>query len=160
MIAPILEKKCGSCKKLKSIEYFYVKRKVAGTYHSWCKPCSREHVKRYATDENRAKWRAESRKVKNRYHATRRNAAKRKHEFLLTEEEYGSLVESNSCHYCTNPIAEVRGGLDRKDTHGPYSFENCVPCCVPCNRIKGCALSYTEMLAVSKLLKELRGKDT
>lgn len=151
-----IDKQCTKCKKVKNIEYFYPKNKKKGYFHPYCKPCTREHVKKYATDENRAKWRARSRTLPSRYSATKRDAARRKHDFFLSMEEYATLIASNECHYCRGILPEVRGGLDRKDTHGPYSVENCVPCCVECNRIKGCALTYEEMLFVAEALHTIR----
>jgi hypothetical protein len=119
----------------------------------------REHVASYKTPEKQAYWRAKSRQIGPRFSATKRSAKARHHEFLLSIADYESLIKDASCHYCSGALPETRGGLDRKDTHGPYSVENCVPCCVECNRIKGCALSYAEMLAVAKLLKELRSEN-
>ena len=151
-----LVKKCTRCEKDRSIEYFYPKNKEKGYFHPYCKPCSREYVKRFATDENRAKWRVLSRTLKPRYSATKRSANSRKIEFLLTLQEYEVLIEGKSCHYCSGKLPETRGGLDRMNNSIGYTLDNCVPCCVECNRIKGCALSYVETIAVAKLLKEMR----
>lgn len=156
----ISTKRCRKCGHTKYVEYFYKQNGKKDGHASYCKLCSREHARKYITDAKRAKWRSNSRMLAPRYSATRRSAEARKIEFSLSIEDYDGLIKDALCHYCTGALPETRGGLDRKDTKGPYSVDNCVPCCVECNRIKGCALSYTEMLAVAKLLKELRGKDT
>lgn len=149
-------KECRRCHKTKYIEYFYKQNGKKDGHGSWCKQCNKEHVASYITPEKRAKWRSNSRMLAPRYSATRRNAQARKIEFSLSITEYDILVRDACCHYCSGVLPETRGGLDRKDTDGPYSVSNCVPCCTECNRIKGCALSYIEMLAVAKLLKEMR----
>jgi hypothetical protein len=149
-------KQCSRCKKTKYAEYFSRRRDAGRGLRSWCKLCMREHVASYKTPEKQAYWRAKSRQIGPRYSATKRSAKARHHDFLLTIKEYEGLIKDAVCHYCAGALPETRGGLDRKDTNGPYSTENCVPCCVECNRIKGCALSYSEMLEVAKLLKEMR----
>ena len=85
--------------------------------------------------------------------ATYKHSAKRKgHEFLITEEEFFGLVQSN-CHYCgMKPSRESRfrsesayyeskftamtNGIDRVDNGGGYVSGNVVPCCCSCNLAK------------------------
>lgn len=89
-------------------------------------------------------------------------AAQASHAVELTYEEFFELCEQNECHYCKTLIqrrrlrpsadgASVRSVayfLDRKDDRLPYSVENCVTCCTPCNFTKASWLSYEEMLIV------------
>lgn len=74
------------------------------------------------------------------------NARKRNFDFLLQEEEARSLFEG-VCHYCgaaPNRLKKARGGygefyfngIDRLDNDKPYTKENSVSCCTPCNYIK------------------------
>lgn len=86
----------------------------------------------------------------------------------LTYEEFLKFTEIRCCHYCDEPIpwepyGTVNGEyksrayfLDRKDTDGPYSADNCVVCCTRCNRFRSAFLTYDEMLVVSKALKQYR----
>jgi len=55
----------------------------------------------------------------------------------LTREQWESVI-AEPCHYCGGPLAPTGYGLDRKDTRGPYTLANVVPCCQQCNRRKEC----------------------
>jgi len=71
----------------------------------------------------------------------------------ISIEDYGKLVFSN-CHYCnSNPSNLVKNkkyggpffynGLDRINSDLDYSIENCVTCCIKCNRAKN-NMTYDE----------------
>jgi hypothetical protein len=84
-------------------------------------------------------------------------------ELSLTLEQFKALSQSN-CHYCNEaPFlatrsgirdgqpTQFRNGIDRKDSSLGYVIENCVPCCFPCNLMKG-TTPYEEFLArISKI---------
>lgn len=80
------------------------------------------------------------------YRNYRYSAKKRGIEFYITYEEATTLFKKR-CHYCGNRPSQkvpkdyqgnhVYNGIDRVDNAGPYSIENCVPCCGMCNRAKG-----------------------
>ena len=64
----------------------------------------------------------------------------------LTLEQYRSLVTAD-CHYCGQPpnqkpqgsrmpTGTYRNGIDRVDNDKGYIPDNCVSCCVSCNRAK------------------------
>lgn len=88
---------------------------------------------------------------------------------LLTYEQYYELCKIPNCHYCDSPLnrrpygatnknQKFKSGsaaslLDRKDSDGPYSIENCVPCCWPCNYMKGKYISYGQMTIIMELRK-------
>lgn len=87
-------------------------------------------------------------------------AKKRKHEFLLTEEQFRHLTQQN-CFYCGVEPKQIKNkngnhvfkrssfvynGIDRKDNHRGYTVENCVPCCRICNVAKG-QMTIGEFLA-------------
>lgn len=79
--------------------------------------------------------------------------------FSLSREQFEDLAEK-VCHYCGSPPSNtatrrkrgkqvgevfVYNGLDRVDPDGPYSVDNCVPCCWTCNNAKaGLALAEFE----------------
>lgn len=78
-----------------------------------------------------------------------RGAVERNLEWKLTDSEFEKLIFSN-CFYCGSKPKKyksdnrfnktdnlfLRVGIDRKDSSKGYVFENCVPCCDICNRMK------------------------
>src|SRR3990172_1416077 len=46
-------------------------------------------------------------------------------------------------------------GVDRRDNTQRYTLDNLVPCCGPCNAIKGSILTDVEMRQVGKVLTEV-----
>ena len=81
------------------------------------------------------------------YYDYRRTAFKRGHAFELTKEEVKTLTKQN-CFYCNKPPSQVvtakhsyssyiYNGIDRKNNKEGYYLNNVVPCCFPCNDIKG-----------------------
>lgn len=75
----------------------------------------------------------------------KRNAKNRDIEFLLSQEEFKSLI-FDCCHYCTAidsmlvftkyGAAYKHNGVDRVDNTKGYTVENCVSCCKRCNMAK------------------------
>ena len=93
------------------------------------------------------------------FYILRGGARVRKISCNLTLKDYLAMVEGRKCFYCEGTLPEQGGGLDRKDSSGEYSVENCVPCCTACNTIRGKDLiSHSEMIEVANLLKKLRNK--
>lgn len=92
---------------------------------------------------------------------------RRKIQVLLSYEEFIEFTTITSCTYCGDtinwePYGTVRGVfksrsyyLDRKDSTGPYSQENCVVCCTRCNKMKSAIYSFEEFLIIGKALKEV-----
>ncbi len=62
----------------------------------------------------------------------KRGASDRGLDFLLTKNEFQSLV-SQPCHYCATPAAK---GIDRVDNDQGYIQGNVVPACITCNHAK------------------------
>lgn len=71
------------------------------------------------------------------------------HIWLLSNEQTIFLIQQN-CYYCgEGPSNNYRllessyrgefkyNGIDRLDSNKEYTIENCVPCCIICNRMKG-----------------------
>lgn len=87
-------------------------------------------------------------------------------EFRKWRNQHGNRV----CVYCGNNnellfslgIENVRTGkryevigVDRLDNAKPYTLKNIVPCCGPCNAIRGGILSHHEMISLSEPLRRL-----
>lgn len=66
-----------------------------------------------------------------KYSATKREIA------WNLEDETAMEMMLMPCVYCDYVNIEVRvNGIDRMDSNGSYSKENCVPCCKTCNYMK------------------------
>lgn len=74
----------------------------------------------------------------------------------LTYDQFCFLF-SLRCYYCGTRWKSKTGyHLDRKDSDKAYTWENSVPCCSLCNRVKGKSLTFSQMLEVGKLVAEWR----
>lgn len=88
------------------------------------------------------------------YGEYKRHAKQKSRDFLLTKEQFKDIT-SKSCSYCGAPphttmysrhkrMSEegklysqyIYTGIDRVDNSQGYTLDNCVPCCVICNRMK------------------------
>ena len=80
------------------------------------------------------------------YKRYKKDAEKRNKEFSLSKKEFKEIT-SRKCFYCNKePDKEKKStkntgsykynGIDRFDNKLGYVFENCVPCCTSCNRMK------------------------
>lgn len=85
----------------------------------------------------------------------------------LTYEQFFELTKFPDCHYCGTALnrnakkdtAHYRSYLlDRKDNSVGYTFDNCVPCCWPCNQTKGNRYTYEEFLAIGRGLAQYRAE--
>jgi hypothetical protein len=86
-------------------------------------------------------------------------ANQRKYIVDLTFEEFLEFTNTSSCHYCTAPIVwqkycATRYNLDRKDNTRGYSPENCVVCCLRCNRGKMDLFTYDEWWEMTRCFRE------
>lgn len=166
-------KYCAKCDRYKPLLDFYRDNKRETTLRSpTCKPCMKQYadanrsrvritVRRWQ-DNNRARTRelatARARTIKGRFNHLHTDARAREIPVDLTIDQYAQLVSSGTCFYMGEPLGKTGGGLDRKNSQLGYTFENCVPCCLKCNRIRGeDNITHEEMFEVVKLLKRLRG---
>lgn len=46
-------------------------------------------------------------------------------------------------------------GVDRIDNSVPYSLENIIPCCGPCNAVRGGVLTHEEMRTLGSSLRQI-----
>ncbi len=91
-----------------------------------------------------------------RYASGRKRAVRTGIPFTLTFDEYLRLVENDRCEYCGGQLPLTGFGLDQKVPRGGYTLENVVPCCAPCNSLKGATLTHEQMREVSALLVRWR----
>lgn len=71
-----------------------------------------------------------------------KSAKLRKIPMLLSQADFNAMWNSR-CHYCDEKLSGK--GIDRRDSNGPYSVENCVPCCGTCNMMKR-KIGYMEFI--------------
>ena len=93
----------------------------------------------------------------------RHSAKHRNLSFELSRNEFNSIILKN-CYYCGSYPSNVSksghnngdfiySGIDRMNNEIGYTLENCVPCCIICNRAKN-NLSFNEFLNwISKLVE-------
>lgn len=121
---------------LKSKNSHYSKSRI---YKSRFPEKQKEYQKKYSQSLN------------GRYSKYRHNAIKRGYEFELLPSEFDSLTQNKKCHYCG--IVNEKIGLDRVINSIGYTYNNVVPCCAICNKLKG-SMSKTQFIniciAVSK----------
>jgi hypothetical protein len=102
------------------------------------------------------KYRRYHRTPKGRFRSGKSRAKKRKIPWEITYEQYLTLIEQDTCHYCTNPLSDTGSGLDRKNSDLGYCISNVVPCCGDCNNIKGTQISYKGMIVIGAVLNALK----
>ncbi len=98
--------------------------------------------------------------LKGRFSTARGEAKRRKIEFSLSFQDYVSIWTrfEGKCAYHGDKIQHNGVCLDRLDSSSGYMLDNCVLCCVWCNRLKGEYLTPEETKLVVQLLQELRGQ--
>ena len=147
---------CRRCKQEEvwhPVYYFSNPMKYGHLLNYTCRRCSNRHV-----------WDKKRKPHQSTYNVLRSEADRRGIEFQLTFEQFLTFTEKSTCHYCEAGIhwaarrvkSEPKGhNLDRKDNSKGYTTDNCVVCCGECNRIKSNRYSYSEMLRIGSVLKEL-----
>lgn len=141
---------CGHEKRLQT--EFRNQRNGKYGKQSACKDCVKKQLKEYRqTPEGKKKHRAYQAKHRAKpgylekhgsyrkkpcalWKAYQRGAEKRGIGFELTEFEFAALC-TQKCHYCGG-LDDING-VDRVDNAVGYTSGNCVPCCSPCNFMKG-----------------------
>lgn len=71
--------------------------------------------------------------VRHNYETYSKNAAARGYPFLLTREQFNSIVRG-VCSYCGEGCERI--GIDRVDNDIGYTPSNSIPCCKRCNWMK------------------------
>ena len=153
---------CNTCKTSKPLDMFYsyyCSEREKMRVNADCIECKNEKRGEYRRRKTRGlSNNARYERSPNRRYSSARGLAKRRgYEFSLSKTEFLALI-SLPCHYCGGALPVTRGGLDRVDNSKGYTFDNVVPCCSDCNRIKCHLLTHEEMYAVAQLLQAMRGK--
>ncbi len=90
--------------------------------------------------------------------------AGKKTERHLTYEEFYSLCEIPTCHYCDSPTIRSKYKdknwrnaymIDRKDNDLGYIKDNCVSCCWRCNNLKSNRFTYDQFVKLSNFIKTI-----
>jgi hypothetical protein len=95
----------------------------------------------------------------------RMGAKRRGIEFLLTKEQFKIFTEGN-CFYCDrSPLSSISrrrvngsykyNGIDRKDSDGSYTYDNCLSCCGTCNKMKMNLSYHTFLEQIKKIYENL-----
>jgi hypothetical protein len=94
----------------------------------------RDYVRAYTFKKNKEYWQS----LNGKFHQWRARVRtiEQKHQIksVMTREQWETFWQK-PCSYCKSPIKTI--GIDRIDNSQGYSIENCVPCCMVCNRAKG-----------------------
>jgi 5-methylcytosine-specific restriction endonuclease McrA len=69
---------------------------------------------------------------------------------------YTALIQDSECHYCLGPLSPTGHALDRKNSESGHEACNVVPCCWPCNSIKGKYWEYEHMMLLAPKLRKSR----
>jgi hypothetical protein len=147
-----ITKTCDRCRKktLETLTRVSEHRRITGYMTKY-------HAKRLAEDEEgyRAKrvravaayrevhkdrMNAEQKlRLTDRLRSAKHGAAKRGHAWELSPEQETALMQRGTpCFYCGTVPEDTLNGIDRMDSMGVYTTENCVTCCGACNFMKGC----------------------
>lgn len=87
-----------------------------------------------------------------------RSAERRGLAFELDRAEFLRVIAC-PCAYCgaMPPADTKRNGLDRVDNSAGYTPQNIVPCCYPCNQMKGTRTSQAFLDHVASIMRFQRG---
>ncbi len=72
-------------------------------------------------------------------------------EFQLSKEEFESIVKQ-PCGYCGQDGKKGFVGIDRMDSQKGYVIDNCISCCIVCNRMKGSTDNITFLKRIEHIL--------
>lgn len=118
----------------------------------------RANARKYAVSKN-AKERRRSRSLSERYKILVNKARRTGIPTDISLEMFSQYIRM-PCHYCSQPTRIETGiCLDRKIPSKGYIMANVVTACTPCNRAKNHYFTELEMLAIIKILKQMRGTD-
>lgn len=101
--------------------------------------------------------------LKARYKKYELGAKERDFPFELSLEEFDEITKM-PCEYCGGYSDELDGskfnGIDRIDSSSGYVYENCVPCCEMCNRMKMAYDLHDFLEHIKTITNYIFGKET
>jgi hypothetical protein len=113
------------------------KKKVCKNYERGCRQILDLDDSTFCSKCRNARQIKESQDLQRRIRSYKNNAKQRNITFNLTDEQCVEFFKSQ-CRVCNNDnIDELFCGIDRIDNKKGYSKENCRPCCIMCNFMKG-----------------------
>jgi hypothetical protein len=131
---------CSCCKIEKSLTDFGADKSRKNGLYVYCRDCARiqsaKSIKRIRKENpEKAKEQAKKDKqtISGKYGEYKDSAKRRNMTFDLTRNEFITFWQK-PCHYCDAPINTI--GIDRKYNNIGYTLDNCLSCCITCNRGK------------------------
>lgn len=119
----------------------------------------RIEIKKIKKEKTKNKQKSRFKEPRRRFGAAKKHAPKRNLTWNISFDEYQELIKL-PCYYCNNTFGSTQNcggvGLDRLDNYIGYEINNVVPCCYPCNIIRGGALSSNEMIVAMQAVLQLR----
>ena len=153
-------KTCTTCKVERPLTEFNKHKSTRDNLQSKCKTCckayreqNKEHLKRYHrewTEKNPGRKHQYSKSLAGKLSHYRSNAKRRGIQYLLTDDEFQSMLHS-PCTYCGQVDA---GGVDRIDSGLDYTADNCTPSCGLCNRMKMDSTSHDFLEHIAKIYRK------
>lgn len=146
---------CSMCKvELDSSQFYFSKTRNRITT-SRCKEC----FKKFSAKHTKAQRGIIGSKIfwSSKFYHLKRQADMRNRSFTLSFEEYKILKSNKECFYC-HQIADslLSVSIDRVNNSLGYYKDNCVSCCLNCNRSKGKYLTEEEMKTLGRFFMEVR----
>ena len=96
-----------------------------------------------------------ARAVEGQFRSAKHIAKRRNLFWNISRDDYRKLREQ-PCTYCGGKLPETGLGIDRVDASLGYVLKNVVPCCSDCNRAKGAAFTFDEMLVIGKAIANVK----
>ena len=131
---------CSCCKIEKSLTDFGVDKSRKDDLAVYCRDCARiqraksmKKIRKENPEKAKEQAKKEKQSIYGKYQTYKDGAKKRNMTFNLTKDEFKTFWQK-PCHYCDAPINTI--GIDRKDNNIGYTLDNCLSCCITCNRGK------------------------
>lgn len=140
-------KHCPGCDVTKEFSEFGTDNKRRDKLNTYCRPCRKiSHKNRML--KNPTYYQKFNVYDSHRFNAGKHSAKRREIPWLITLEQWKTLIKNSRCHYCNGELSATGCGLDRKsnDKTIGYVATNVVPCCWGCNDIRGDIFEYEEFL--------------
>ena len=174
-------KMCSRCNLVKDESEFHKCKNNKDALVVWCKSCRKDYRKvnketikdqqRSYYENNKDKineYKKEHYKNNKKYYKDYRESNKEK--FLLRQykrldKKKGLIcdltvdwlkenITGKHCVYCIDETKNL--GCDRIDNNKGHTKDNCLPCCVLCNKTRSNNFSHQEMLRIGKVIRQIK----